>query len=82
MVWYSHLFRNFPQFAVIPIIQGFSVVNEVEIDVFMEFPCFLYDPVNVNNLILISFAFSKSSLYIWKFSVRVLLKPSLKDFEH
>ena len=82
MVWYSHIFRNFPQFAVIPIIQGFSVVNEVEIDVFMEFPCFLYDPVNVNNLILISFAFSKSSLYIWKFSVRVLLKPSLKDFEH
>ena len=63
-------------------IKGFSVVNEAEVDVFPEFPCFLYDPVNVGNLIYGSSAFSKPSLYISKFSVYVLLKPSLKDFEY
>ena len=63
-------------------VKGFSVVNEAEVDVFLEFPCFLNDPMNVGNLISGSSAFSKSSLYIWKFSVHVMLKPSLKDFEH
>ena len=84
MVWYSLLFKNFPQFAVCVFhtIKGFSIVNEAEVDVFQEFPCFLYDPMNDGNLTSGSSAFSKSSLYIWNFSVHVLLKPSLKDFEH
>ena len=77
MGWYSHFFKNFPQF-VIHIGKGFHVVDEAEV----EFPCFLYDPVNAGNLISGSSAFSKSILYIWKFSVHTLLKPSLKDFEH
>ena len=81
-VWYSHLFKNFPLFVVIHIVKGFSVVNKAEVDVFLEFPSFLYDPTDVGNLISGSSAFSKSSLYIWKFSVHILLKPSLKDFEH
>ena len=81
MVWYSHLFKNFPQFGVIHTLKGFSVVNEAEVDVFLEFLCFLFDPVDVGNLICGSSAFSKSSLYIWKFSVDVLLKPSLTNFE-
>ena len=63
-------------------VKGFSIVNEAEIDVFLEFPCFLYDPADVDNLVSGSSAFSKSSLYTWKFLVHVLLKPSLKDFEH
>ena len=74
-------FKNFPQFVVIHTVKGFSIVNEAEVDVFLKFSCFLYDPVNVDNLIFGSYAFSKSSLYIWKFSVHVLLKRSLKDFE-
>ena len=82
MVWYSYLFKNFPQFVVIHTIKGFSVVDEAEVDVFLEFSCFFYDPVNVGNLISGSSAFSKSSFNIWKFSVLVLLKPSLKNFEH
>ena len=82
MVWYSHLFQNFPQFVVIHIIKSFCVVNETKVDVFLEFPCFLYHPTNVGNLISDSSAFSKPSLYIWKFSVQVRLKPSLKDFDH
>ena len=80
--WYSYLFKNFPQFVVIHIVKGFSIVHEVEVDVFLEFPCFFYDPAYVGNLISGSSAFSKSSLYIWNFSVHILLKPSLKDFEH
>ena len=80
MVWYSHLLKNFPQFVVIYTVKGFSVVNEA--DVFLKFSCFFYDPVDVGNLISDSSAFSKCSLNIWKFSVHVLLKPSLKDFEH
>ena len=85
--WYSHLFKNFPHnqklyFVVIHIIKGFSVVNEAEIDIFLEFSCFFYYPKHVGNLISGSPGFSKSSLCIWKFSVHVLLKPSLKDFEH
>ena len=82
VVWYSHLFKNFPQFVVIHTVKSLSIVNEAEVDVFLEFPCFLYDPTNVGNLISCSFAFSKPSLYIWKFSVHILLQPSLKDFEH
>ena len=82
MVWYSYLFKNFPQFVVIHTIKGFSVVDEAEVDVFLEFSCFFYDPVNVGNLISGSSAFSKSSFNIWKFSVLVLLKPGLKNFEH
>ena len=82
VVWYSHLFKNFPQFVVIHTVKGFSIVNEAEIDVFLEFSCFSYDPMDVGNLISGSSAFYKSSLYIWKFSVHVLLKSSLKDFEH
>ena len=70
------------QFVVIHTAKGFSVVNEAEVDVFLEFPCFFYDPSNVGNFISGSPAFSKSSLNIWKFSVHVLLKPSLMDFEH
>ena len=62
-------------------VKGFSVVNEAEIDVFLEFPCYFYDPVNVGNLISVSSVFSKSNLYIWNFSVHILLKLSLKDFE-
>ena len=75
MVWYSHLFQSFPQF-------GFGIVNKAEIDVFLELYCFFDDSTDVGNLISGSSAFSKSSLYIWKFSVHVLLKPNLKDFEH
>ena len=80
VVWNYHLFKNFPQFVVIYIVKGFSVVNEG--DVFLEFSSFFYDPMDVGNLISGSPAFSKSSLYIGKFLVYVLLKPSLKDFEH
>ena len=82
MVWYSHLLKNFPQFVVIYIVKGFSVVNEAEIDVFLEFSCIFYDPVDVGNLISGFSVFSKYNFYTWKFSVHVLLKPSLKDFEH
>ena len=82
MVWYAHLFKNFPQFVVIHTIKGFSVVNEAEVDVFLKFSCFFYDLMDVGNFISGSSAASKSRLYIWKFSVHVLLKPSLKDFEH
>ena len=82
MVWYSHLFKSFPQVGVIHTVKGFSIVNETEVDAFLEFPCFVYDPANVGNLISGSSAFSKPSLNIWKFSVQVMLKPSLKDFEH
>ena len=70
------------QFIVIHTVRGFSVVNEAEVDVLLEFPCFLHDPRNVGDLVSASSASSKPSLYIWKFSVHILLKPSLKDFEH
>ena len=82
VVWYFHRFKNFPQFVVIHTVKGFSVVNEAEVDVFLEFSCFFYDPRDVGNLISGSSAFSKSSLNIWNFTVQVLLKPSLKDFEY
>ena len=80
MVWYSHLFKNFPQFVGIHTVKGFGVVNVA--DVFLEFSCFFYDLVDVGDLISGSSAFSKSSLYIWKLLVHVLLKPSLENFEH
>ena len=79
MVWYSHLLKNFPQFVVIHTVKGFSVVNEAKVDVLLELSCFLYDPMDVGNLISGSSAFSKSSLNIWKFSVHVLLKPGLEN---
>ena len=79
MVWYSHVFKNFPQFVVIHTVKGFSVVNEAKVDVFLEFSCFFYDAMDVGNLISGSSAFSKFSLYICKFLVHVLLKPSLND---
>ena len=82
MIWYSHFFKNFPQFVVICTFNGSNVVNEAEVDVFLEFPYFFYDPTYVGNLISGSSAFSKYSLYIWKFSFHILLKPILKDFEH
>ena len=82
MVWYSHLFQNFPQFIVIHTVEGFGVVNKAEIGVFLELSCFFNDPSDVGNLISGSSAFSKSSLNIWKFSVHVLLKPGLENFEH
>ena len=80
MVWYSYLFKNFPQFVVIHTVKGYSVVNEK--DIFLEFCCFFDDPMDVGNLISGSSAFSKSSLKIWKFSVPLLLKPGLENFEH
>ena len=82
VVWYFHLFQNFPQFIVIPRVKGFGIVNKVEIDVFLELPCFFNDPVDVCNLISGSSAFLKSSLNVWKFTVHVLLTPGLENFEH
>ena len=82
VVWYSHLFQNFPQFVVTHTVKGHGIVNKAEVDVFMELSCFCNDPTDVGNLISGSFAFSKSSLNIWKFMVHVLLKPSLENFEH
>ena len=80
MVWYSHLLKNFPKFVVIHTIKAFSVLNEAEVDFFLEFSCFFYDPKDAGNLISGSSAFSKFSLNIWKFSVHILLKASLKDW--
>ena len=80
MVWYSHLIKNLPQFFVIHTVKGFSIVSES--DVFLKFPCFFYDPTDVDSLIFGYSAFSKSSLYIWTFSIHMLLKPGLKDFEN
>ena len=82
MVWYSHLFKNFPQFVVIHTVKGFGIFNKAEVDVFLELSCFFNDPVDVGNLISSSSAFSKSSLNIWKFMVHVLLKPGLENFAH
>ena len=82
MVWYSHLLKNFPQFVVIHTVKSFGIVNKVEVDVFLELSCFFDDPADVGNLISGSSAFSKSSLNVWKFTVLVLLKPDLENFEH
>jgi len=77
MIWYSHLFKSFPQFVMIHTVKDFSIVSETEVDVFLEFPCFFYDPANVGNLISGSSALSVSSLDIWKFSVHTMLNPSM-----
>ena len=81
-VWYFDLVKNFPQFVLIHTYKGISIINEAEVYVFLESPCFSYDPMDVGNLISCSYTLSKSSLYTWKFSVHALLKPSLKDFEN
>ena len=82
VVWYSHLLKNFPQFVVFHIVKDFGVVNKGEVDDFLELSCFFDDPTDVGNLISGSSAFSKSSFNIWKFSVHVVLKPGLENFEH
>ena len=82
MVWYSHLFQNFPQLIVIHTVKGFGIVNKAEIDVFLELSCFFHDPMDVGNLISGYSAFSKTSLNIRKFTVHILLKPGLENFEH
>ena len=82
MAWYSHLFKYFSQFVMIHTVKGFGIVDKVDIDIFLELYCFFCDTMNVGNLISRSSAFPKSSLYTWMFSVHVLLKHSLEDFEH
>ena len=82
MVWYSHLFQNFPQFIVIHTVKGFGIVNKAEIDVYLELFCFFDDPADVGNLISGFPAFSKTNLNIWKYTVHILLKPELENFEH
>ena len=82
VVWHSYLFQNFPEFVVVHTVKGFDVVNKAEVDVFLGFSCFFDDPMDVGNLISSSSAFSKSSLDIWNFTVHVLLKPVLENFEH
>ena len=82
MVWYSHFLKNYPQFVVIHTCKALGIVNKVEVDVFLEFSCFCYDPMDVGNLISGSSVFSKSSLNILKFTVHVLLKPTLVNFLH
>ena len=81
MVWYSHLFQNFPQFIVIHTVKGFGIVKKAEIDVFPELSWFFNDPADVGNLISGSSAFSKTSLNIWKFMVHILLKSGLENFD-
>ena len=82
VVWYAHLFQNFPQFVVIHTVKGFGIVNKAEIGVFLELSCLFDDPMDIGKLISVSSAFSKTSLNTWKFSVHVLLKPGLENFEH
>ena len=82
MVWYSNVLKIFPQFVVIYIVKGFSIVNEAKVDVFLEFSCLFYNPTDVGNLISGSSAFSKSILNIWEFLIHVLLKPDLENFQH
>ena len=82
MVWDSNLLKNFPQFVVIHTVKGFGIDNEAEVDIFLELSCFFDDPKDVRNLISGPSAFSKFSLNIWNFSVHILLKPGLENFEH
>ena len=82
MIWYSHVFKSFPHFIMVHTVKGFSVVDETEVDVYLKFPSYLYDPANVGNLISGSSSFSKASLDIWKFLVHIMLKPSMQDFKH
>ena len=82
MVGYFHLFKGFLQFIMIHTVKGFGIINETEVDVFLEFPSFRYDPANVGNLISGSSSFSEPSMDIWKFLVHIMLKPSMQDFKH
>ena len=82
MIWYSHLFKGFPHFVMIHTLKYFRVVNETWVDIFLECPCFLYDPANVDNLISGSSAFSKPSLDIWKFFICIMLNSKMQDFKH
>ena len=82
VVWYSHLLKNFPQFVVIHTVKGFGIVNKAEVDVFLELSCSFSDPVDCDNLVSASSAFSQTSLNTWKFTVHLLLKPGLESFEH
>ena len=82
VIWYSHLLKKFPQFVVINAVKGFGVVNEAKVDIFLELSCFFYDPLDVGNLTSSFSAFSKSSLYIWKVSVHIPLKPFLENFKY
>ena len=82
MVWYSHLLKNFPQFVVIHTVKGFGIVKKAEVDIFLQLYCFIYDPADVGHLISGPSAFYKSSLNIWKFSVHILFKSDLENFEH
>ena len=82
MVWCSHLMKNFPQFVVIHTVKGLGVVNEANGEIFLEFSCFFDDPTDVGDLFSGSSVFSKSSLNIWNFTVQILLKPGLENFEH
>ena len=81
MVWYTHLLKNVPQFVVIHTVKGFGIVNKAEVDIFLELSCFFNDPMDVGNGISGSSAFSKSSLNIWKFTVHILLKSGLENFD-
>ena len=81
MVWYSHLLKNFPEFVVIHTVKGFGIVYKAEVNIFLELSYFFNDPTGVGNLISGSSAFSKSSFNIWKFTLYVLLKPGLENFE-
>ena len=81
MVWYSHLLKNFPQSVVMHTVKGFGLVSKAEVEVFLELSCFFDDPTDVGNLTSGSSAFSKSNLNIWKFTVHILLKPVLENFE-
>ena len=78
MVWYSYLFKNYPQFIVIHTVKGFDTINKAEVDVFLELSCFIDNPTDIGNLVSGSSAFSKSSLNIWKFTVHILLKPGFR----
>ena len=82
MIWYSHLFQNFPQFVEIYTVKGFGIINKAEIYVFLELSCFFDDPADVGNLTSGSSAFSKTSLNMWKLTVHVFLKPGLENFEY
>ena len=82
MVWYSPVFKNFPEFVVVHTVKDLGIVNKAEVDVFLELSCFFDDQMDVDNLISGSSAFSKSSLNIWEFMLHILLKPGLKNFEH
>ena len=82
MIWYSHLHKNFPQSFVIHTVKGLGIINKTKVDFFLELSCFFDDPLDVGNLISGSSAFSKTSLNIGEFTVHVLLKPGLENFEH